>query len=92
MSDHQRLSVVRPRAVWPLAAVLLSVALSGCIVVPAHRGYGGYGAYGGYPPPAGVAYVAPTYAVPAPGYVWGYHAQFGWGWRHPDHGWHRGWR
>lgn len=45
-----------------------------------------------YTPPAGVVYVQPTYAIPAPGYVWQYHANFGWGWRHPNYGWHRGWR
>jgi hypothetical protein len=66
-----------------LAAALSAGALSGCIVVPVGHGYGA---------PPGVAYVAPTYAVPGPGYVWGYHAQYGWGWRHPEHGWHRGWR
>jgi len=32
-----------------LAAIGIAVALSGCIIVPAHRG-GGYG-YGGGPPP-----------------------------------------
>ncbi len=21
-----------------------------------------------------------------------YHGRFGWGWRHPNQGWHRGWR
>ena len=40
----------------------------------------------------GVAYVGPTYAIPGPGYVWAYHANFGWGWHHPQYGWHRGWR
>jgi hypothetical protein len=45
-----------------------------------------------YAPPAGVVYVQPTYAIPAPGYVWQYHANFGWGWRHPNYGWHGGWR
>ena len=69
----------------PVLATLLGAGLSGCIVVPAGHAHG-YGA------PPGVAYVAPTYAVPAPGYVWGYHAQYGWGWRHPELGWHRGWR
>ena len=45
-----------------------------------------------YAPPPGVVYVQPTYALPAPGYAWRYHANFGWGWRHPGYGWHRGWR
>jgi hypothetical protein len=43
-------------------------------------------------PPPGVVYVAPTYPAPAVGFVWAYHPRFGWGWRHPEHGWHRGWR
>ena len=42
--------------------------------------------------PPGVVYVAPTYAAPAIGFVWEFHPRFGWGWRHPQHGWHRGWR
>ena len=42
------------------AATLASV--TGCIVVPAHERYGG-----GYVAPAGVVYVAPTYAAPGPG-------------------------
>jgi hypothetical protein len=58
--------------------------LSGCVVAPA-----------GPPPgvvvPAGVVYVAPDYAAPAPGYVWVHHARYGWGWHHPQYGWHRGW-
>ncbi len=54
---------------------------SGCVVAPLP-----YGA------PAGVVYVAPTYPMPAPGYVWEYHARYGWGWHHPEYGWHRGWR
>jgi hypothetical protein len=44
------------------------------------------------PPPAGVVYVAPAYAMPAPGYVWHYNARYGWGWHHPQYGWHLGWR
>jgi len=44
-----------------------------------------------YVAPAGVTYVAPTYAVPGPGYVWAYHPRWGWGWHHPAWGWHRGW-
>ena len=33
-----------------LAAIAVAVTLSGCIIVPAHRGYG-YGYAGGPPPP-----------------------------------------
>jgi hypothetical protein len=44
-----------------------------------------------YVAPPGVTYVAPTYAVPAPGYVWAYHPHYGWGWHHPAWGWRAGW-
>lgn len=68
------------------AAVLCATAaLGGCVVAPV-------GVEPAYGPPPGVVYVTPTYAMPAPGYVWQFHPQFGWGWRHPRHGWHRGWR
>lgn len=71
-------------------ATLLFTMLAGCIAVPVAPA----------PPvapvgvvvPPGVVYVAPTYAMPAPGFVWTYHAHYGWGWRHPRRGWHRGWR
>lgn len=70
------------------AIVIAAATLSGCIVAPVQPGYydGPYGA------PAGVVYVAPTYVSPGPGYAWGHNARFGWGWRHPYRGWHRGWR
>jgi hypothetical protein len=42
--------------------------------------------------PPGVVYMAPAYPAPAVGFVWAYHPRYGWGWRHPEHGWHRGWR
>lgn len=42
--------------------------------------------------PQGVVYVAPTSPAPAVGFVWEFHPRFGWGWRHPQHGWHHGWR
>lgn len=42
--------------------------------------------------PPGVVYVAPTYPAPAVGFIWAFHPRFGWGWRHPQQGWHRGWR
>ncbi len=60
-------------------------ALSGCVVAPL-----GYDP--AYAAPSGVVYVAPTYAVPGPGYAWHHHGRHGWGWRHPHNGWHRGWR
>jgi hypothetical protein len=68
-------------------AACAAALLSGCVVVPAN-GEPGYG----YGAPPGVVYVAPAYAAPGVGYAWQYHATYGWGWRHPSHGWHRGWR
>jgi len=66
-----------------IASIALSATLAGCVVAPAGPAYVA---------PAGVAYIAPTYAMPGPGYVWAYHPRYGWGWHHPVHGWHRGWR
>ena len=73
-----------------LAAALVA-SLSGCVVAPAvvRPVYPGPVVYEA---PPGVIYVAPTYALPAPGYAWQYHGRYGWGWRHGAHGWHRGWR
>ena len=65
-------------------AVLLATAFSGCVVAPPVAPI--------YAAPSGVVYVGPTYVVPGPGYLWAYHARFGWGWHHPQYGWHRGWR
>jgi hypothetical protein len=42
--------------------------------------------------PADVAYVAPTYLVSRPGWIWTFHHRYGWGWYHPRDGWHKGWR
>ncbi len=79
-----------------LAAALLVATVGGCVVEPAPAPYSAPAAYaagpGPYAPPPGVAYVAPTYAIPGPGYLWRYHRRFGWGWWHPRYGWHRGWR
>lgn len=41
-----------------------------------------------YPRP----YVAPNYSMPSPAWSWRMHPREGWGWSHPDRGWHRGWR
>jgi phytoene dehydrogenase-like protein len=68
-----------------ITATLLASALTGCVVA-GPRGRAVYAA------PAGVVYVAPTYAIPARGYAWNHHGHHGWGWHHPRHGWHRGWR
>ena len=74
-------------------AALFATVLSGCVIAPpvVRPAYGPV--YGpAYAPPQGVVYVAPTYAMPAPGYAWQYQGPYGWGWRHPGQGWHRGWR
>lgn len=62
---------------------VVPLILGACVVAPVGPHHGA---------PAGVVYVSPTYAQPGTGFVWSYHATFGWGWRHPRHGWHRGWR
>jgi len=69
-------------------AVLSALSLSACVIAPLPPPPPPHAEYVA---PAGVVYVAPTYAMPAHGYVWEYHARYGWGWRHPHHGWHRGW-
>lgn len=70
-------------------AAVFTAVLSGCVIAPpvVHPVYRPV-----YVTPPGVVYIAPTYVLPAPGYVWQYHPTYGWGWRHPAHGWHRGWR
>jgi len=72
-----------------IPAALVALALTGCVVVPARPVYATQPVYVA---PPGVAYVAPTYAIPGPGYRWAYHEHYGWGWHHPQYGWHRGWR
>ena len=70
-----------PLAFFGIAAV---VATSGCVVAPVQ------------PRPIMVApqpvYVAPAYAAPGVGWIWEFHPRYGWGWRHPQYGWHQGWR
>jgi hypothetical protein len=68
-----------------LASIILAATLGGCVVATAPGPYP-------YARPVGVAYVAPSYAIPGPGYSWRYHPHYGWGWWHPHYGWHRGWR
>lgn len=77
---------------------LLTAALGGCVVVPAHRGYRGYGGYGGdrsepvYPGgPDGYVTVAPPQAqyeaigvAPYPGWFW---IGGNWTWRASRHVW-----
>ena len=72
--------------------------LTACVVRPAVVGQGYGPAYQSAPvavydqPPPGVVYVAPNYGIPAPGFAWRYNGRYGWGWHHPQRGWHRGWR
>jgi hypothetical protein len=68
--------------VLTVASVVLAVT-SGCVVTPPRVAIAA---------PAAAVYVAPTYASPGVGWVWEFHPQFGWGWHHPQYGWHRGWR
>lgn len=65
-----------------IIASCLCIGLMGCVATPPSVAI----------TPPGVGIIAPTYPMPAPGYMWDYHPMFGWGWRHPGYGWHRGWR
>jgi len=67
------------RTAFALAASLMLVFSSGCVVAPPRH-------------TSASVYVAPTYVSPGPGWVWDFHGRYGWGWRHPHRGWHRGWR
>ena len=71
------------------AAALTS--LSGCYVVPVQPQQQMM-VQGPVVAPAGVAYVAPTYPMPAIGFSWSFHPRYGWGWYNPHAGWHKGWR
>ena len=79
-----------------MLATSAAVLMSGCVVAPLPPRHAvrvqQVIVEPAYAPPPGVIYVQPTYAVPAPGYVWQYHVRYGWGWHHPNYGWHRGWR
>jgi hypothetical protein len=78
-----------------LLTAAAAALMSGCVVAPLGvRPVGVHPAYvqQEFAPPPGVVYVQPTYALPAPGYAWVYHPRFGWGYHHPQYGWHRGWR
>jgi hypothetical protein len=73
-----------------LAVIALSASLGACIIAPP-RPYYAHAQAGVQVTPVEVA-PAPYYAMPAPGYIWMNNLSFGWGWHHPNHGWHRGWR
>jgi hypothetical protein len=64
------------------AIAMVAASMSGCVVAPVGPGYVA---------PPGVAYVSPTYESPGVGWAWEYHPRYGWGWHHPQYGWHRGW-
>jgi len=72
-----------------LASLLTACVVAPPVVRPAY-GPASVAVYEQAPP--GVVYVAPTYALPAPGFAWRYSGRYGWGWHHPQRGWHRGWR
>jgi hypothetical protein len=65
-----------------IVASTVLAATSGCVVAPGPPAYVDGSA---------TVYLAPTYASPGPGWIWVRHPRYGWGWRHPEHGWHRGW-
>ena len=81
------------RSLITLATLAIGASLTGCVVapVPARPVVVNPGPVYVAPAPAPV-YVAPAYASPGVGWVWIEHPRYGWGWHHPDHGWHRGWR
>ncbi|WP_043331016.1 hypothetical protein [Curvibacter gracilis] len=81
------------RSLITLATLAIGASLTGCVVapVPARPVVVNPGPVYVAPAPAPV-YVAPAYASPGVGWVWIQHPRYGWGWHHPDHGWHRGWR
>jgi hypothetical protein len=74
-----------PRLAAVAAALGLLLTASACIVTPVGYRSGG-------PPDGSAAYVEPGYASPGEGWMWQVHPSYGWGWHHPDRGWHRGWR
>ncbi|MBV5292710.1 MAG: hypothetical protein JZU58_10205 [Curvibacter lanceolatus] len=81
------------RSLITLVTLAIGASLTGCVVapVPARPVVVNPGPVYVAPAPAPV-YVAPAYASPGVGWVWIQHPRYGWGWHHPDHGWHRGWR
>ncbi len=68
-------------------SIILAAILSGCVVEQPRYAYTRPIA-----PPPQVVYVQPAYPRPAIGFEWSYHPHYGWGWYHPERGWHRGWR
>ena len=62
-----------------VATMLLVGTLAGCAISPVPAVY----------VPPGVVYVGPSYGAPGAGYIWSFDAMLGWGWWHPERGWHR---
>lgn len=69
------------RILMVLPVVALTTVFAGCVVAPARPAY--------VASPV-VVYVEPGYVSPGRGCVCVYHARYGWGWHHPQYGWHRG--
>jgi hypothetical protein len=69
------------------SGVFLALAIVGCAVpvIPSAQGNQAYA-------PVGGAYVAPTYLVSSPGWIWTFNQRYGWGWHHARQGRHKGWR
>ncbi len=69
-------NVVMKKALWVIFGGVILAAASGCVVAPY--------------PGSGPAYVDPYYPSPGVNWVWEFSPNIGWGWHHPEHGWHRG--
>ena len=59
-----------------IAVLLLAGFAAGC--APSYRA----------PVPPGIDFVDPEAPPPGEGYFWNYNAASGWGWFHPEFGWH----
>lgn len=69
-------NVVMKKVLFAVVGGAALAAVSGCVVAPYSGG--------------GPAYVEPYYASPGVNWVWEFNPSFGWGWHHPQRGWHRG--
>jgi hypothetical protein len=67
-------------------AIVAATSLSACIVAPVTPSGTTVAPVA---PPPGTVYVAPPYPAPAVGFMWLWHPEIGWGWYHPQRGWHR---
>lgn len=70
------------KTIFALLIPATAIALTGCVVTPMD-------AYSVNTP----SYEArPDYPSPGAGWMWMQNPHRGWGWHHPNRGWHRGWR